>query len=303
MPSGFKLSPQGSGRRELAELIASADSPLTSRVMVNRLWQWVFGRGLVATPDDFGHLGEKPSHPELLDYLAARFVAEGWSMKKVIRTLVMSRAFQSDAAPSAEAQQRDPLNVWLSHYPARRAEAEAIRDNILAVSGRLDGRLYGPSIHPFRETADPDKRLFTGPLDGEGRRSIYLKFQLMESTRFLSAFNLPGGKVTQGRRDTSNAPAQSLALLNDPFVLAMADYWAGRLVTDGRTSVADRVDTLFRDALGRAPTKLDRENTVAAVRRLAAAHGVAEPDLLASRAVWKDAAHMMFNLKEFIFIP
>ena len=302
-PSGFKLSPQGSGRRELAELIASADSPLTSRVMVNRLWQWVFGRGLVATPDDFGHLGEKPSHPELLDYLAARFVTEGWSMKKVIRSLVMSRAFQSAAAPSAEARQRDPLNVWLSHYPARRAEAEAIRDSILAVSGRLDARLYGPSVHPFRETADPDKRLFTGPLDGEGRRSIYLKFQLMESTRFLSAFNLPGGKVTQGRRDTSNAPAQSLALLNDPFVLAMADYWAGRLVTDGRTSVADRVDALFRETLGRAPTESDRENAIAAVHRLAAAHAVAESDLLASRAVWKDAAHMIFNLKEFIFIP
>jgi hypothetical protein len=125
----------------------------------------------------------------------------------------------------------------------------------------------------------------------------------MEATRFLSAFNLPGGKVTQGRRDTSNAPAQSLALLNDPFVLAMADYWAGRLIADGRSSVNDRVDALFRDALGRPPTDADRENAVAAVHRLAAAHQVAEADLMASRAVWKDAAHMMFNLKEFIFIP
>jgi mono/diheme cytochrome c family protein len=302
-PAGFTLSPQGSGRHELAELIASPNNPLTARVMVNRAWQWVFGRGLVATPDDFGHLGDRPSNPELLDHLAARFVAEGWSMKKLIRSLVMSCTFQSASAPTPEARQHDPGNIWLSHYSARRVEAEVIRDSILAVSGRLDARLYGPSVHPYREVADPDKRLFTGPLDGDGRRSIYLKFQLMEPARFLSAFNLPGGKVTQGRRDTSNVPAQSLALLNDPFVFSMADFWAARLVADGRTSVADRVDALFRDALGRPPSDADREKAIETVRRLAAADGVPDADILASRAVWKDTAHMMFNLQEFIFIP
>jgi hypothetical protein len=302
-PAGFTLSPQGSGRVGLARLIASPENPLTARVMVNRIWQWIFGRGLVGTPDDFGHLGERPSHPELFDCLAARFVEEGWSMKRLVRSLVLSRAFQSDSAPTAEARDRDPQNALLSHYAARRAEAEVIRDSILAVSGRLDPKLYGPSIHPYRETADPDKRLFVGPLDGDGRRSIYLKCQLMEAPRFLSAFNLPGGKVAQGRRDTSNSPAQSLALMNDPFVLAMADFWAARLVADGRASIADRVDSLFHEALGRAPGESERANCVAAVRSLAAAGGVGETGIMASRAVWKDAAHMMFNLKEFIFIP
>jgi len=302
-PAGFSMSPQGSGRAELARLIASPDNPLTARVMANRVWQWIFGRGLVGTPDDFGHLGERPSNPELLDCLAARFIEEGWSVKKLVRSLVMSRAFQSDAAPTVEARERDPQNTLLSHYTARRAEAEVIRDSLLAVSGRLDAQLYGPSIQPYRETADPDKRLFIGPLDGAGRRSIYLKFQLMEAPRFLSAFNLPGGKVTQGRRDTSNSPAQSLALMNDPFVLAMADFWAERLIADGRTSVAGRVDSLFREALGRAPGESERANCIAAVRSLAAAYGVDENGLMASRPVWKDAAHMMFNLKEFIFIP
>ena len=302
-PAGFTLGPQGSGRAELARLIASPDNPLTARVMVNRIWQWLFGRGLVGSPDDFGHLGERPSNPELLDGLAARFIKEGWSVKKLVRLLVMSRAFQAASAPTAEARERDPQNMLLSHYTARRAEAEVIRDSILAVSGRLDGKLYGPSIHPYRETADPDKRLFIGPLDGDGRRSIYLKFQLMEAPRFLSAFNLPGGKVTQGRRDTSNSPAQSLALMNDPFVLAMADFWAGRIVTDGGTSIADRVDSLFREALGRLPCDSEREDCVAAVRSLAAAYGVDDAGLMESRPVWKDAAHMMFNLKEFIFIP
>jgi mono/diheme cytochrome c family protein len=302
-PNGFALGPEGSGRGKLAELIASPDNPLTARVMVNRVWEWVFGRGLVATPDDFGHLGALPSHPELLDDLAARFVTEGWSVKKLVRTLLLSRAFQSSSAPTAEARQHDPQNVLLSHYPARRVQAEVIRDSILAVSGRLDPKFYGPSVSPYREKADPDKRLFVGPLDGDGRRSIYLKFQLMEAPHFLSAFNLPGGKVTQGRRDTSNVPAQSLALLNDPFVLAMADFWAARLVADGRSSVADRVDTLYHEALGRTPSDADRASCIAAIRSLALTHGVSEADILTSRAVWKDAAHMMFNLKEFIFVP
>jgi hypothetical protein len=302
-PNGFRVGAQGSGRAEIAQLIASPDNPLTARVMVNRVWQWIFGKGIVGSPDDFGHLGDLPSHPELLDDLARRFIANGWSVKKLVRELVLSRAFQADSAPTAEAQQRDPENVLLSHFNARRVDAEVIRDSILAVSGRLDGKLYGPSIQPYREKADPEKRLFAGPLDGEGRRSIYLKFQLMEAPRFLSAFNLPGGKVTQGRRDSSNVPAQSLALLNDPFVLAMADFWASRLVSDGRASVAERVDELFRAALGRPPSDEDRESCLAALRSLAATHGVEEAGILQSREVWKDAAHMMFNLKEFIFVP
>ena len=303
MPAGFTLNPRGSGRRELAHLIASPENPLTARVMANRIWQWVFGNGLVATPDDFGRHGEAPSHPELLDELAARFVTDGWSMKKLVRSLVLSRAFQSESAPTAESRLRDPKNVLLSHYSARRAEAEVIRDSILAVSGRLDARLYGPSVNPYRNQADPDKRLFAGPLDGDGRRSIYLKFQLMEAPHFLRAFNLPGGKVTQGQRDTSNVPAQSLAMLNDPFVLSMADHWAGRLVVDGRGTIASRTDAMFGSALGRAPSSAERERFIATVHALASTHGVAEADILATRAVWKDAAHAMFNLKEFIFIP
>lgn len=302
-PDGFTLSPHGSGRRELAELIASADNPLTARVVVNRVWQWVFGRGLVATPDDFGHLGETPSHPELLDYLAARFVADGWSVKRLVRSLVLSRAFLSAAVPTDEARQRDPENRLLSHWSARRAEAEVIRDSLLAVSGRLDSRLYGPSVHPFREKADPEKRLFTGPLDGEGRRSLYLKFQLMEAPHFLCAFNLPGGKVTQGRRDASNVPAQSLALLNDPLVLGLADQWAGSLVTDGRHSVPDRVDAMFLAALGRTPDPAEHQRLVSLINRLAELNDTTGSGLLTNRAVWKDAAHAMFNLKEFIFIP
>lgn len=308
-PAGFAMAPSGTGRSEIARLMASPDNPLTARVMVNRLWQWVFGRGLVETPDDFGHLGGQPSHPELLDYLATHFVVDGWSMKRLLRALVLSRAFQSASRPSAEALQRDPENVLLSHYPARRGEAEVIRDSLLAVSGRLDAKMFGPSIHPFREKADTEKRLYTGPLDGDGRRSLYLKFQLMEAPSFLRAFNLPGGKVTQGKREASNTPAQSLALLNDPFVLAMADHWAGRLVADGSRTVAERIDHIFQTALGRAPTAAEGDRLETSIQGFAASHGLAgtqglrPDDVLASRAIWKDTAHAIFNMKEFIFIP
>ena len=294
---------QGSGRAAVAEQIASPSNPLTARVMVNRIWQWLFGAGLVGTPDDFGHLGATPTHPELLDSLAARFVAEGWSVKRLVREIVSSRAFRSSAAPAAGTRAIDPENTLLSHYPARRAEAEVIRDSLLAVSGRLDGTLYGPSIHPYREKPDTEKRLYAGPLDGDGRRSLYIKFQLMEAPRFLSAFNLPGGKVTQGRRDVSNVPAQSLALLNDPFVLEMADRWAGALVPDGRATIASRVDAMFQTALGRPASPAEIERFTAVLLRFAAMRGASEGAVMNSRVVWKDAAHAIFNFKEFIFIP
>ena len=293
----------GSGRALVAEAIVDADNPLTSRVMVNRIWYWIFGNGLVRTPDDFGHVGELPSHPELLHHLATQFVKDQWSMKKLIRSLILSRAFQSAAAPLTASREKDPNNLLLSWYPARRAEAEVIRDSILAVSGRLDGTMYGPSVHPYRATADTEKRLYIGPLDGDGRRSIYIKFQLMEAAQFLSAFNLPGGKIAQGRRDASNVPAQSLALLNDPFVLAMADRWSESLVADGSIDVPERLTRMFESALGRPASSAELQRFEKAIVDLGTIHGVSAADILANRSIWKDAAHAVFNFKEFIFIP
>jgi len=297
----FTLS--GSGRLELAESIASADNPLTARVMVNRIWHHLFGSGLVRTTDDFGRVGDLPSHPELLDYLAARFVEDGWSIKRLIRLLVRTRAFQMANRPSAASREVDPQNRLLQHYPARRLEAEAIRDSILVASGRLDHTLYGPSIQPFRAKANPDRRLFPGPLDSQGRRSIYIKNNLMEGPRFLGVFNFPGGKVAQGRRDVTAVPAQALALLNDPFVVQQAEGWARRLVTRGDATVGARIGYLFQVALGRPPEDSERERFEQAVVRFAALHEVPAEGVLASAAVWQELAHTMFNLQEFICIP
>jgi cytochrome c553 len=294
---------RGSGRLELAERIASPDNPLTARVLVNRVWHHLFGTGLVRTTDDFGHVGELPSHPELLDYLAARFVEDGWSVKRLIRSLVLTRAFQTASRASAAGKEIDPQNRLLHHYPARRLEAEAIRDAILAASGRLDRTLYGPSIQPYRDKENKDRRLFPGPLDGQGRRSLYIKANLMEGPRFLSAFNFPGGKVVQGRRDVTNVPAQALALLNDPFVHQQAAFWADRLVARPDATVAARMDYLFQVALGRSPELDELARFEEAVAQLADLHGIPSDALLKSSEVWKDVAHTVFNLKEFIYVP
>ncbi len=300
---GEQFAPAGSGRRELAERIAGADNPLTARVMVNRVWHHVFGTGIVRSTDDFGRVGDPPSHPELLDYLAARFVEDGWSVKRLVRSLVLTRTFQLAHRPSAASREVDPQDRLLQHYPARRMEAEAIRDALLATSGRLDRTLYGMSVQPYREKANADRRLFPGPLDGNGRRSVYIKNNLMEAPQFLGAFNLPGGKVAQGRRDVTNVPAQALALLNDPFVHQQADFWAGRLIARPDASVAARIDAMFLTALGRVPTADERQRFAQAASQFATLHEVPADGILKSQAVWKDLAHAMFNLKEFICIP
>jgi hypothetical protein len=293
----------GSGRLQLAETIASADNPLTARVMVNRVWHHVFGVGLVRTCDDFGRVGELPSHPELLDYLADQFAADGWSIKRLIRSLVLTRAFGMSSQCSPRGHEVDPQNRLLHHYPARRMEAEVIRDSVLAASGRLDRTFYGPSILPYRKQENSDRRLFPGPLDGNGRRSVYIKVNLMEAPHFLGAFNFPGGKSAQGRRDVTNVPAQALAMLNDPFVLQQAGTWADRLVATPCSSVPQRIDQMFRTALGRPPTPAEKERFEQAVDDFTALHAVAPGRALASAEVWKEVAHTLFNLTELVYIP
>ncbi|HWA97491.1 MAG TPA: PSD1 and planctomycete cytochrome C domain-containing protein [Pirellulales bacterium] len=291
----------GSGRLALADFVASPKCPLTARVYVNRVWQWVFGAGLSTTPDDFGHLGEKPSHPELLDALAGEFVARGWSTKKLLRQLVLSQTFRQSGEPSADAVRRDPTNRLLHHYPTRRLEAESIRDAILAASGRLDRNLYGPPVDPPRAKEDGTKRLFSGPLDGDGRRSIYTKICLMEPPKFLMCFNLPDPKSPSGKRDVTNVSTQALTLMNDPFVRSQAEFWAEHLIRrPDRTSDA-RLREMFLVGFGREPRggELKQWNAF-----LQAATGIEKPtttELLNSRQAWTEVAHLLFNSKEFIY--
>lgn len=301
---GPVIGPQSpvSGRLEWAQRLVGERSKQTARVYVNRVWHYLFGAGLVRTPDDFGHLGELPTHPELLDFLTHRFVESGWSTKKLIRSMVMSSTWRQSSGSEARAVEVDPENRLWHHLPMRRLEAEAIRDSLLAVSGRLDPSLYGPPIEPHRTAEDSQKRLFKGPLDGNGRRSIYLKMTLMEPPRFLALFNQPIPKLTVGRRDLTNVPDQALALLNDPFVVGLAEAWSKRIMSDGSESVEERSARMIEAALGR-PARLDEvARLVQLVRRSAELRGEAG-DLMKSRLAWQDAAHVVFNLKEFLYVP
>jgi hypothetical protein len=293
---------RGSGRLELANYFASGRNPQAARVYVNRIWHWVFGAGIVATPSDFGKLGGRPSHPELLDWLAIRFVEDGWSTKRLIRSLVLSQTFRQSGQVHGNALEVDPANRLLHHYPTRRLEAEAIRDSLLAAAGRLDTQLFGPPINPPRHVEDPSKRLFSGPLDSNGRRSIYMQMSIMDPPKFLVGFNLPDLKLPTGRRDVTNVPAQALALLNDPLVVELAAQWGKLVVADNAKTPAERVHGMFVRVTGRAP--LDRELdrwTQAVISFSQAEEGTGQQDVMQDEDAWANLAHVFFNMKEFIY--
>jgi len=211
---------------------------------------------------------------------------------------VLSATFRQSGAVSAAGRERDPGNRLLHHYPTRRLEAEAIRDSLLAVSGRLDPQLYGRPIDPHRAFESATKRLFSGPLDSDGRRSVYLKMTIMEPPKFLAAFNLPDLKLPTGKRDVTNVPGQALMLLNDPLVIAMAKHWAVQLITTGHASVEERVRAMFAQAFGRAPQAAELKRWTAALSDLAAPNG---GDLMKDEAAWSQLAHAFFITPEFIY--
>jgi len=225
-----------SGRRELAESIIRSDNPLTSRVIVNRVWHHLFGKGIVVTPDNFGRMGKEPSHPELLDYLALWFQNHGYSIKQLIEFLVLSDSWQMSSEATPEARGKDPANVLLSHFNVRRLDAEAVRDGLLSVSGDLkQAEMYGPPV-----------------LGREPRRSVYVRVKRNELDPFLAAFDAPVPSSTTGKREVTNVPGQSLTLLNDPFVIELAEHWAGRVQGQpGSAETATRIQSMFVNALGR----------------------------------------------------
>jgi len=274
-----------SGRHELAEAIASPKNPLTARVMVNRVWHWLFGRGIVPTVDNFGRLGEKPTHPELLDFLAARFIEHGWSIKETIRFLVTTRAYALGSEPSAKALESDPANDWLSHMRVRRLEAESIRDSFLAISGQLKDTMYG-------EPAD-----INGP-----RRSLYLPVRRTFLNPFLQVFDAPKPFTTLGRRDATNVPAQSLTLLNSQFVVDQSGKWAHAVMRDESDTPAARIRGMFTAAFGRPPSDEEIAAATGYLDSLAQDRQLSAKAELKDESIWKDFGQSLFNLKEFIYV-
>ncbi|WDE95698.1 DUF1553 domain-containing protein [Lentisphaera profundi] len=295
---------KGSGRLEWALSVVDKKNPLTSRVMANRIWYHIFGRGIVSSVDDFGQMGSLPSHPELLDFLAKDFVKNKWSIKSLIRKLVLSSTYRMSSGPSSEALLNDPTNIYLQHMPIRRMEAEAVRDTILSISGRLNNELYGKSIAVnLHETPNSrSKPRKSGPMDGEGRRSIYLELRRNFLPGFLTAFDMPNATEPFGKRNVTNVPAQSLTLMNDPFVTEQALVWAKALMLRKDLSFDQKVKQMHKQAFCRPASNKELEwaqKTFAGIAKTE--FNQSFDQALNNEKVWQHFCHVMFNRKEMIF--
>jgi hypothetical protein len=272
----------GSGRRELAEAIADPKNPLTARVFVNRIWQQHFGRGIVGTPSNFGALGERPTHPELLDWLAATFVESGGSVKALHRQIVLSETYRRSATHDARNDETDAGNRYLWRANRRRLPVEAWRDALLAVGGRLDATLGGPTLN----LDVPDNV----------RRTVYAKVSRHDLSGLLRLFDFPDANITSERRVETTVPQQQLFVLNSPFVLAQAKSLAARLDAEAGDDSA-RVRRAYELAFGRSPTK---EEVSLGVRYLQAADGPdAGPNKLSRRERYCQA---LLASNEFLYV-
>ncbi len=300
----FSYDANGSGRLQLAQQMMDPRNPFASRVAVNRIWHYLLGRGIVRSVDNFGVLGEQPTHPELLDYLAAEFVDDGWSLKRMIRRIVLSQTYQMSSVQAGTAEQADPKNDLFHRAEVKRLSGEAIRDSLLAVSGRLDETMYGPSV-PVHLTSFMQGRGRpgqNGPIDGAGRRSVYQEIRRNFLPPMMLAFDTPQPITTIGRRNQSNVPAQSLILLNDPFVIEQCQHWAQQAIAQTPEDTQLRIEQMMQQAFSRPAT----EQELALAKQFLESHRQTlsiEPSQVASSVeLWRDLAHVLVNAKPFIFV-
>jgi Protein of unknown function (DUF1553)/Protein of unknown function (DUF1549)/Planctomycete cytochrome C len=290
---------QGSGRRQLAESITQPSNPLLARVFVNRVWAALIGRPLVMTPSNFGRLGSPPSHPELLDDLASRFIQSGWSFKWLVREIVLSSTYRQSSVATDEKKQRDPENVWLSHMNRKRLSIEAWRDSMLAASGNIELTVGGPSMNP----QDPKQH----------RRTLYSEVSRLEVNKMLSLFDFPDPNAHSERRASTTTALQKLFVLNNPFMLEQASSLVqtaenrmsiggptpgndGSLAT-GRSRIHSALQLMYQRAYGRSPTSEEI--------RLFADYLI--PNSLAvdpgqMQARWNEVAHVILASNELMFV-
>ena len=275
-------------RLQLVDRLTKPDNPLVWRVMANRVWAWYVGQGLFSTVDNVGHMGDAPSHPELLDWLALQFQQNGGSVKNLTRMIVTSQTYKQSSKPSPVAHQADPANRLLSHASVKRLDAESLRDAIITASGRLDRTQFGlPLPTPQPPGLTDDKKPVSGPLDGFGRRSIYLNVRKNFPVEFLEVFDRPRPTLTVGKRNVSNQPAQALAMMNDPFVRGEAERLGALLASDKISDEQAKLKSLYRRVLGRGPIASELNRAVA---------------YLKAGNTWPDLVQALFQTKEFLFV-
>jgi hypothetical protein len=274
-----------SGRRQLGQWLSGNSNPLTARVIINRLWHWLYGVGLVRTPDNFGTVGELPSHPELLDHLAFQFQREGWSIKSMLRQMVLSRTYQMSSHGTPAAGDVENRLLWRMHR--RRLEAECIRDTMLMVSGRLDLQMYGPTFLPDRKE-DYDFHY-------EGlRRSVYAPAFRNALLDIFEVFDFADPSIVVGRRSVSTVPTQALFMLNNPFVIQQSRWAAERLWNELPTATDEqRIERAYRLVLGRRPR--------AAEMRLGLEY-VGEADASTRLDIWGELYQTLFASVDFRYV-
>jgi hypothetical protein len=292
--------------------------PLTARVVVNRYWAHFFGRGLVATPGDFGVRGAPPSHPDLLDWLAVEFMESGWDVKYLVRLIVTSNTYRQAHRLTPDLKQVDPQNILLARGPRVRLSGETIRDSGLFVGGLLSERLGGPSVNP-RQPADLWKDLAYDATTltaqsfqpGQGsdlyRRSLYTFWKRTAPHPLLAVFDAPNRETCTVERTRSTSPLQALALLNDISFVEAARGLAERMLREVETSSQARTEYLFRSVLTRSPTPRERQRLIELFEQQLAAYESdpeAAAELVGTKdaqlAAWTTVANALFNLEEFL---
>ncbi|MGH9722440.1 MAG: PSD1 and planctomycete cytochrome C domain-containing protein [Bryobacteraceae bacterium] len=295
-------------RRALAEWIASAENPLTARVIVNRIWYWHFGRGIVSTPGNFGKMGVAPSHPELLDWLATEFVRQGWSIKQMHRLIMNSEAYKMGSTfYRAQNAEKDPDNVFLWRYPVRRLDGEAMRDVILSASGQINLEAGGPPFFPslpqrVRDGYRQGKWILTKEEPATWRRSIYAYWKRGMKYPMFDVHDQPDQNVTTEKRNITTVPTQALTLLNNEFVHLQARHLAERVMKEaGSNDPGAQIKALYRIALSREPSQTEMAGQVDFIRKqrqFQATKGAQSAEL----AALIDLSHVMLNANEFVYI-
>ena len=294
---------QQSGRLELARWLTSSENPLASRVMVNRIWQHLFGTGIVRTPDNFGVNGVRPTHPELLDYLANAFVKDGWSIKRMIRRLVLTRSYQLSDAHHQANYQLDPDNFYLWRHSRKRLEAEVIRDTILLASGSLEKErptgsvvtVHGGKL--IQDSLTPDK--IHKP---SNHRSVYLPVLRNGLPEVLEIFDVADPSLVVGRRNVTIVPAQDLYLMNNPFVLQKSEEFAQRLLQESDDEKG-RIDLAYRIALSRPSTKTEQLKVANFLAEVVTSLPENKTDQERQLTAWTSFCQALFVSSEFRYLP
>ena len=287
----LSIDPKQSGRLQLAKWLTQSDHPLTARVMVNRIWLHLFGQGIVRTPDDFGVYGERPTHPELLDHLANRFVEDGWSIKRLIRRIVLSRTYQLSSDATEDTIKADGENLLVARHNRRRLDAESLRDSMLAVSGQLNLEPADGSIIRHRDIL---VNLAGNLHQPSNHRSIYLCYLRSSLPPELAAFDVPDFTTVTGQRDVSTIPGQALHLFNNPFVIEQAEHFARSIMEDS-TEDSHQVRLAFRRALNREPNQNELDQAIELLRST-------KSELKSDNKAWSSLCQALLATNEFRYI-